>query len=80
MWVDQGSDFYNKSFKIWLEGNGIELQTTYNEEKSVAAERFIKTLKIKIYRHMTAVSKNVYFDDLDHVVKNTIIHTITLLK
>ena len=41
MWVDQSSDFYNKSFKIWLEDNGIELYSTYNEEKSVVAERFI---------------------------------------
>ena len=80
MWVDQSSGFYSKSFKIWLEGNGIELYSTCNEEKSVVAERFIETLKIKIYRHLTAVSKNVYFDDLDDVVKNTIIHTITLLK
>ena len=41
MWVDLSSDFYNKSFKIWLEDNGIELYSTYNEEKSVVAERFI---------------------------------------
>ena len=38
------------------------------KEKSVVAERFIKTLKNKIYKHMTPVSKNVYFDVLDHIV------------
>ena len=41
---------------------------TYNERKSAVAERFIRTLKIKIYKYMTAVSKNVYFDLLDDVV------------
>ena len=44
------------------------MYSTYYEGKSVIAERFIRTLKNKIYKHMTAVSKNVYFDVLDHVV------------
>ena len=46
----------------------------YNEGKSAAAERFIWTSKNKIFKHMTAISKNVYFDVLDDVVnkyKNT---------
>ena len=38
------------------------MYSTYNEGKSVAGERFIRTLKSKIFKHMTAVSKNVYFD------------------
>ena len=46
------------------------MYSTYNEGKSVAAERFIKTLKNKIYKHITAVSKNVYFDVLNDIVKN----------
>ena len=41
---------------------------TYNERKSIVAERFIMTLKNKIFKHMTAVSKNVYFDVLNHIV------------
>ena len=41
----------------------------YNEGKSVVPERFIKTLKNKLYQHMTAVSKNVYYDVLDDIVK-----------
>ena len=52
-----------------------------NEGKSVVAERFIKTLKNKIYKHMTAVSKNVYFDILDDIVgkyNNTCHRTIKL--
>ena len=44
------------------------MYSTYNEGKSVAAERFIRTLKNKIFKHMTAISKNVYFDVLDDVV------------
>ena len=41
---------------------------TYNATKSVVAERFIRNLENKIYKHMTAISKNVYFDVLDHIV------------
>ena len=44
------------------------MYSTYNEGKSVAAERFIRTLKTKLYKHMTAIGKNVYFDVLDDVV------------
>ena len=43
------------------------MYSTYNEGKSVVAERFIITLKNKIYKHMTAISKNVYFDILDDI-------------
>ena len=45
------------------------MYSTYNERKSVVAERFIKTLKNKLYRHMTAVSNNVYYDILDDIVE-----------
>ena len=62
MWVKQGCEFCNNSFKKWLEDNDIKMSSTYNERKSVVAERYIKTLKNKILKHMTAVSKNVYFD------------------
>ena len=44
------------------------MYSTYNEGKSVVAESFIRTLKNKIYKHMTAISKNVYFDVLDDIV------------
>ena len=55
-------------FKKWLKDNNIEIYSTYNEGKSVVAERFIRTLKNKIYKHKTAISKNVYFDVLDNIV------------
>ena len=44
------------------------MYSTYNEGKSVVAERFIRTLKNKFYKHMTATGKNVYYDVLDDVV------------
>ena len=45
------------------------MYSTHNEGKSVVAERFVKTLKYKIYKHMAAISKNVYFDVLHDIVK-----------
>ena len=53
----------------------------HNEGKSVIAERFIRTLKNKIFKHMTAISKNVYFDVLDDIVNkynNTVHRTIKM--
>ena len=44
------------------------MYSTYNEGKSVVAERFIRTLKNKLYKHMTAIGKNVYYDVLDDAV------------
>ena len=67
-WVDNGSEFYNASFKKWLQDNDIVMYSTHNEGKSVIAERFIRTLKNKIYKYMTSVSKNVYIDKLDDIV------------
>ena len=43
------------------------MYSTHNEGKSVVAERFIRTLKDKIYKHMTAILKNVYYDVLDDI-------------
>ena len=67
-WVDKGFEFYNASFKKWLQDNDIVMYSTNNEGKSVVAERFIRTLKSKIYKHMTSISKNVYIDKLDDIV------------
>ena len=79
--VNQGSEFYINSFKDFLKTNNIEMYSTYNEGKSVVAERFIRTLKNKIFKHMTAISKNVYFDVLDDIVdkyNNTVHKTIKM--
>ena len=76
IWVDQGSEFYNNSFKKFLKINNIEMYSTYNEGKSVVAERFIRTQKNKTFKHMIAISKNVYFDVLDDIVSkyNNTVH------
>ena len=66
--VDQGGEFYNNVFEKWLSDNDINMYSTYNEGKSVVAERFIRTLKNKLYKHMMATGKNVYYDFLDDVV------------
>ena len=81
IWVDKGSEFYNNSFKKWLKDNDIEMYSIHNEEKSVVTERFIRTLKTKIYKYMTSVSKNVYIDKLDDIVdeyNNTYHRTIKM--
>ena len=67
-WVDQDSKFYKKFVKSWLKDNDIEMYSTYNEGKPVVTWRFIKTLKSKIYRHMTSVSKDVYVDKLECII------------
>ena len=68
IWVDQGSEFYNHNFKKWFSDNNIFMYSTYNEGKSVVAERFIRTLKNKLHKHMTATGTNVYYDVLDDAV------------
>ena len=54
--------------KLWLEKNDIEMYSTHNEGKFVIAETFIRTLKKKIYKYMTSVSKYVHIDKLDDIV------------
>ena len=82
IWVDQGGEFYNNILKKWLSDNDIIMYSTYNEGKSVVAERFIRTLKSKLFKHMTAIGKNVYYDVLDDVVKkyNNTKHSIIKMK
>ena len=61
--------------------NDIEMYSMHNEGKSVVAERFIRTLKTKIYKYMTSISKNVYIDKLDDIVdeyNNTYHRTIKM--
>ena len=63
MWVDKGTEF-------WEKDNDIEMNSTHNETKPVFAERFIGTLKNKIYMHITAVSKNAYISKLDDLLSS----------
>ena len=59
--------------------NNIQMYSTHNEGKSVAAEIFIRILKKKIHKYMTSISKSVYIDKLDDII-NTTIHIIEPLK
>ena len=80
IWVDKGSEFYNSSFKNWLKDNHTEMYSTHNEGKSAVPERFLRTLKTKIYKYMTSLSKNVYIHKLDNIVSECNIHTIEQLR
>ena len=57
IWVDKHSEFYSRSMKSWLEKSDIKMYSTHNEGKSVVAERFIRILKKKIYKHMNSLIK-----------------------
>ena len=81
IWVDKSSQFSNNSFKKWFKDNDIEMYSTHNEGKSVAAEKFIRTLKTKVYKYMTSGSKNVYINKLDDKVleyHNAYLRTINM--
>ena len=82
IWVDKGSEFYNNYFKKWLPDNNTEMYSIHNKGKSVIAERFIRTIKNKIYKYKTSISKNVYIDKLDDMVKkyNNTYHTSIKMK
>ena len=62
IWVDKGSECYNRSMKLWLEKNNLKMYSTYNEGKSVVAERFIRNLKKKFLGvHDFNMKKCVYW-------------------
>ena len=82
MQVEKGSEFYHRSMKSWLEKNDIEMYSRHNEGKSVISERSIRTLKNKIYKYMTSISKNAQIDKLDGIVNkyNYTYHSIINVK
>ena len=82
IWVEQGSEFYNNVFKKCLSDNDIIMYSTYRGGKSVVVERFIRTLRNKLYKHMTTTGKNVYYDVLYDIVNkyNNTKHSTIKLK
>ena len=82
VWVDKGSECFNRSMKSWLEKSDIEMYSTHNEGKYAAAERSFRTLKNKINKYMSSISKNVYIDELDDIVNkyNNICHNSIKMK
>ena len=61
-------NFKTRSMQLWLGKNNLEMYSTHNEGKSVVAERFIRTLKNKIYKYITSVAKNVCINKLGDIV------------
>ena len=55
-------------YKKWLKDSDTEMYSIHKEGKSVAAARFVRSLKTKIYKCMTSISKNVYIDKLEDIV------------
>ena len=82
IWVDKESEFYIAYFKKWLRDNDIVMYSTHNEGKYVVAEKYIRTLKSKIYKYMTSILKNEYIDKLDDIVDecNNTYHTTIKMK
>ena len=80
IWVGQGSECQNNSFKDFFKINHIGMYSTYNEGKSIAAERFIRTLKTNIFKHMAAISKMFILMCQMILLINTITQFIKLLK
>ena len=65
MWVDKGKKFYNKDVK-----DLVELYSTENEEKSSVVERWIRTMKEKMWKYFTDKNTNIYIDILPDLVKD----------
>ena len=82
IWVDKGSEFYNRSMKTWFQGNDTRMYSTLDDGKSVGAEWFIRNLKNKFCQHISSVSKNVYIDKLDDIVNkyNNAYHSTIKMK
>ena len=82
IWVDKGSEFYSKSMKSSSQDNKTKIYSIHNEGKSVAAERFIRTLKTKIYKYVTEILKNVYIDKLADIANkyNNTYHSTIKMK
>ena len=84
MWVDKGNGIYNRSMKSFSQNNYKEMHLMLNNGKSFIPERFIRTLKKRIYEYMTSVLKNV-LDDTVNKYNNTFhsiikMNPVTLVK
>ena len=66
--------------KSWFQDNDTEMYSIHNEGKSAVSERFVRTIKNKIYKYMTSISKYVYIDQLDDInqINNTYYSTIKI--
>ena len=79
LWVDQGTEFYNKHFKQLMKDNNIEMYHTFNEGKAVVIERFNRTMKRIMWKYFTANNTNKYIDVYLISLINTTIESILVL-
>ena len=69
IWLYEGSEFYKRSMKSWLEHNNNEYKSIHNKGKSVITERFVRNPNNKIYKYMISLLNLVYIDKLSEIVK-----------
>ena len=70
IWTDRGTEFYNKDVNQLLSEKGIQLYSTQNEQKSSVVERWIRTIKTRMWKTFTANNNTVYYDKLDKIVED----------
>ena len=82
IWVDKGSKCYTRLMKSWSQDDDIKMYLTHIEGKSVVADRSFRTLKYKIYKYITSVSKNLYINELNDIVNkyNNTYHSAIKMK
>ena len=68
LWVDQGSEFFNRTMDQWLKNNNIKRYNTYNEGKAVVVERFNRTLKTRMWKYFSANNSYNYIDVIDDLL------------
>ena len=68
LWVDKGSEFYNKDFKNYLKENKINMYSTFGDHKSAVIERFNRTLKNMMWKYFDANNTRNYIDVLDQLL------------
>ena len=80
--VDKGSKCYTRLMKSWSQDDDIKMYLTHIEGKSVVADRSIRTLKYKIYKYITSVSKNLYINELNDIANkyNNTYHSAIKMK
>ena len=81
LWVDKGSEFYNKNFMKMMEMRNIKMYSVFNENKSAIIERFNRTIKERMFEYFTSIGEYRWIDEIENLVKrynNTFHSTIKM--
>jgi hypothetical protein len=70
LWVDEGTEFFNKDVMTYFKENNVSMYHTYSGLKSVFAERFNRTLREIMYRYFTEHNTDKYIDVLEKLIEN----------